>query len=78
MKRQHLQLAAAAAVLIVIGVAFGVPLSTLLLIGIVLACPLMMMFMHGGGHDGHRGSDQSGHEHGADTRPHRPDDSTRH
>ncbi len=39
-----------------VGVAllFGVPLQSALFLGIVLACPLMMIFMmggHGGGHD---------------------------
>ena len=28
---------------------FGVPLGTLLLIGVLLCCPIMMMGMHGGG-----------------------------
>ncbi len=33
---------------------FGVPLQSALLLGVLLACPLMMVFMlggHGGGHD---------------------------
>lgn len=30
-------------------VGFGVPLGTLLLIGVLLCCPIMMMGMHGGG-----------------------------
>lgn len=38
-------------------VALGVPVSTLVLAGAVLACPMMMMTMHGGhgshGHEGH-------------------------
>ena len=42
-------LAAVAAVVAVVG--FGVPLGTLLIIGLVLCCPLMMLGMHGGGHD---------------------------
>jgi hypothetical protein len=33
-------------------VGFGVPLGTLLLIGVLLCCPIMMMGMRGGGqHD---------------------------
>ncbi|MFR9802802.1 hypothetical protein ACL02T_10925 [Pseudonocardia sp. RS010] len=46
---------------VILGVAaFGLPLSSLLLLAVVLACPLMMMFMMrgmhgGGGHDGHGG-----------------------
>lgn len=31
----------------------GVPLGTILFIGVLLLCPLMMMGMHGGGHGGH-------------------------
>lgn len=37
--------------------------GTLLILALVLACPLMMLFMHRGGHASH-GSDQ-GHTHGA-------------
>lgn len=39
--------AAAAAMVAVVG--FNVPLSTVLLIGLVLMCPLMMLGMHGHG-----------------------------
>lgn len=57
MKRQHMQIAAVAAILVVIGLLFaGVSASTLFLLAIVLACPLMMLFMHGG-HGGHGGGD---------------------
>ena len=35
-----------------LALAVGVPLGTILLIGVVLLCPLMMG-MHGGGHEGH-------------------------
>lgn len=31
----------------------GVPLGTILLIGVVLLCPLMMMGMHDSGHEAH-------------------------
>jgi hypothetical protein len=64
----------AAAVVVALLIAFGAPLATLLPFAIVLACPLMMIFMmkgmsgrHGGGedHTGHgcehdptRGADQ--------------------
>jgi hypothetical protein len=37
-----------------------VPASTLLFAALVLACPLMMMFMMGGMHSGHGGQDQTG------------------
>ncbi|MGW3938545.1 MULTISPECIES: DUF2933 domain-containing protein [Streptomyces] len=62
--------AIAAAILVVGLVALGAPLSTLLLLGIFVACPLMMMFMMrgmhgGGGHDQHSGHE--GHQH--DDRP---------
>lgn len=56
----------------------AVPVSTILLLGVFLACPLMMLSMHGGqgsshaGHTGHAGhdvdpaarGDHSGHQHG--------------
>jgi hypothetical protein len=42
----------AVGVIAVVAVAgFGVPLATLLIIGLVLCCPLMMLGMHGGGRD---------------------------
>ena len=40
-------------------VGFGVPLGTLLIIGLALCCPLMMLGMHGGGHD-HGGGSSAG------------------
>jgi hypothetical protein len=53
MKRANLPLYAVALSILVVGLAFaGVPISTLLLGLVVLACPLMMMFMMGGGHGG--------------------------
>lgn len=75
--------AIAVAILIVGLVALGVPASTLLVGALVLACPLMMMFMHGGHGSGHAGHDGSGqdprrplsqpdshaHQHGSSTRP---------
>ena len=61
MKRQHLWLCAAALGLVIVGaLAVGVPASTLLFLAVVLACPAMMLFMHGGhaGHGGQAGQDQ--------------------
>lgn len=71
MKRQHLPLYALAAAIVVVGLAFtGVPISSLLIIGLViLVCPLMMMFMMGGMHGGHGGG--SGRDNsGSDDRDH--------
>jgi len=67
MKRQHLQLGAAAAALIAVGAYIaGVPLNTILLVALVLACPVMMLFMHGGGgHSGHGGGTHD-HQPGSD------------
>ncbi|MCV7298169.1 DUF2933 domain-containing protein [Mycobacterium barrassiae] len=48
MKRQYMPWYAAALAAALIGaVAVGVPLSTVLLLLVVLACPVMMMFMMG-------------------------------
>lgn len=70
MNRPNLPLYAVALSVLVVGLAFaGVPASTLLIGLVVLACPLMMMFMMGGGHGG---SDQHGKgsgEHDHDDRP---------
>jgi type III secretory pathway component EscV len=73
MKRQHIPLYATAVGLLVIGaLAAGVPASTLLLLAVVLACPAMMLFMHGGhgGHGGQAAPDEHaghrGHDHGAE------------
>ncbi|SDM28417.1 Protein of unknown function [Lentzea albidocapillata subsp. violacea] len=65
MKRQHLGLYAIALAILIVGSAFaGVPLPTMLVGLLVLACPLMMMFMMGGhgGHGGHGGSDEQHHD----------------
>jgi hypothetical protein len=49
MKRQRWELYAVALVVLVIGLVWaGVPASTVLVAALVLACPLMMLFMHGG------------------------------
>ncbi|MDN3027853.1 DUF2933 domain-containing protein [Streptomyces sp. S.PB5] len=57
--------ALAAAIVVVGALIIGVPLETLIWLGLVAACPLMMFFMmrgmHGqdmhGGHGGHRDDD---------------------
>lgn len=53
MKMHHLLMIGAAVVLIALTAAgfYGTPLATLLLIGLLLLCPLMMLGMHGRGHD---------------------------
>lgn len=55
MKRQQWGLYAIALAVLVVGLVWaGVPASTLLIAALVLVCPLMMLFMHGGGgHGGH-------------------------
>lgn len=65
-RQQHLPLYAIALAIVIVGLAFvGVPVQTILLGLLVLACPVMMMFMMGG-HGGHggggsgQGVDQSG------------------
>ncbi len=64
MRRQPWGLYAIAAAILVVGlVALGVPASTLLFGALVLACPLMMVFMMGGMRGGH---DHTG-EHGSPT-----------
>ena len=48
----------------VVALLFGVPLQSALFYGVVLACPLMMIFMmggHGGGHDHGQASDSKDH-----------------
>jgi hypothetical protein len=65
MKRQQLSLYAIALAILIVGLAFaGVPVQTMLFGLIVLACPLMMMFMMGG-HGGHGGGDQNPGQSGA-------------
>jgi hypothetical protein len=57
MKRQHMPLFAAALVIAIVGaLAVGVPFSTVAFGLLVLCCPLMMLFMHGG-HGGHGAGD---------------------
>lgn len=51
MRPQHIAwYALAAAALAITAIALGVKVSTVLLLAVVLACPLMMMFMMDGGH----------------------------
>ncbi len=65
MKREQIPLYALAFAILVVGLAFtGVSVGSLLIAGLVLACPLMMMFMmrgmsHGDDHqhDATRGSE---------------------
>lgn len=53
MKMHYLLMIGAAVVLIALVAAgfYGTPLATLFLIGLLLLCPLMMLGMHGRGHD---------------------------
>lgn len=58
--KQHKGMAIAIAGLVVLGALWaGVPAGTLLLVAVVLACPLMMLTMHGGGHSGHGGTERN-------------------
>lgn len=58
MTRQHLPYYAIAAAILIVGlVAFGVPVSNLLVFGFILVCPLMMLFMMRGMHGGGGGND---------------------
>ena len=71
MMRQHLPYYAIAAAILIVGLAaFGVPVSNLLFLGVILICPLMMLFMmrgmHGGGGDNTK--DSNSHEHDDDSR----------
>ena len=53
MKRQHMPMLAVALGIGIVGaLAVGVPFSTVAFALLVLCCPLMMLFMHGG-HGGH-------------------------
>ena len=50
-----------AAALVALLIALGAPLASLVPFAIVLACPLMMVFMMKGMAGMHRGADHSGH-----------------
>jgi hypothetical protein len=55
--------AVAVAIVIVGALVFGMSAGTLLLLGIALACPLMMIFMmHGMGGHGHGGGQDGGQD----------------
>jgi len=59
--RRHLPFyVLAAAVLLVGAIAFGVPTSSLWIVGFVVLCPVMMIFMMGGMHGGNNGKDLGG------------------
>lgn len=63
MRRQHLPFCALVLALAVVGaLAVGVPARSLAFGLLVLACPLMMLFMHGGhgGHSSHNTDDGHG------------------
>lgn len=60
MKRQFPFYVLASAILLVGAVAFGVPASSLWILGFVVVCPLMMIFMMGGMHGGDGDGAQSG------------------
>ena len=60
MKNQNAPLRAVAAAILVVGLAFaGVPVMTLLIGLVLLACPLSMLFMMSGMRGNH---DESGHQ----------------
>ena len=52
-----------AAVLLVVLLVRGANIAAFLPFGLLLICPLMMMFMHGG-HDDHTGKKGGEHHHG--------------
>ena len=60
MRREQLPLYALALAVLIVGLAFtGVPVSTLLVLPLVLVCPLMMVFMmRGMDHGTHHEHDQ--------------------
>ena len=55
-KRVGVALAVAAGVALVAVSVFKIPLSSVLFLGVVLMCPLLMVGMHAGGHDHGHGS----------------------
>lgn len=60
--------------LVAVALLFGVPLQSALFLGVLLACPLMMMFMMGGHGEGHDHG-QPGRE---DGETHQPDEPSTH
>ena len=64
MNKEQLPLYAVALAVLVVGLVFaGVPLSTLLVLPIVLICPLMMFFMMRGSDHRNSPRDEDDHEH---------------
>jgi hypothetical protein len=59
MRGQHLPMYAIVLAIVIVGaLAAGVPATTLVFGLMALACPLMMLFMHGGhGHGSHDGAE---------------------
>jgi hypothetical protein len=84
MRREQLPLYAMALAVLMVGLAFaGVPMGTLIVLLIFLACPLMMIFMMRGMDHGSAPRDRDDHEHlphageGHDETPHSHGTSTR-
>ncbi|QLH25298.1 DUF2933 domain-containing protein [Streptomyces sp. Rer75] len=71
-KKNYGLYAIALAIGIVGALALGLPVQTLILLGVVLACPLMMFFMMRGVHGGQQ-HDASHHDADQDDRLHRGD-----
>jgi hypothetical protein len=61
MKRPQWGVGAIAVAVLVVGLVAGVPASTIFVGALVLACPVMMLLMHGGhgGGNDHGGSERS-------------------
>ena len=63
MQRQQLGLYAIGLAILIVGlIALGVPAQWLLVAAVALACPLMMIFMHGD-HGVHGGTDRKADDH---------------
>ena len=75
MKREQLPFYAIALAVLIVGLVYaGVPLSTLVVLPLVLACPLMMMFMM----RGMGGMSHDGTNHADDRSPTKRDNSPEH
>ena len=75
MKREQLPLYAVALAVLIVGLAYaGVPLGTLLVLPLILACPLMMLFMM----RGMGGMDHGGTNHDHDQPPTKNEDTPEH
>ena len=82
MKRQHMLFYVGAAAVLIGGAAFGFSTSVLFALVFLLLCPLMMIFMMNGMHDGGNGHDGRGdadaapqqHPHSHPGRPARDDE----